>query len=434
MKTVNAFVQSEKELFKASVRSFLPRYALVPFCRAKKMDFSCVVAEDDVIKEGQVIASSAVNFGGRPMNIHSSVPGRVSSIEKCYLPDGHVGMAVKIKLGGAFSFLGKSLPQREWQWESPEELMYSISESGIINTFAKPVPLYSQLANCRIQAGRLLIVRMFDEDPSRMTDSFVAKVYTKEVYTGALITARAMRAQGIAFVVPKKSGIELSQEDFPNMPVFLLEADTKKYPAGFAQNLIHQIKKAAARDSVFSSVNHCGIFVDSETMYNVQQSVVFGKPPVENFIHVTGDCLGVSAMFRVRVGATVESLAEQCGGFKKKLGKIIINGMITGSAVSSLQTVITSDVKSVAFMGTTILSDQNFSPCIRCGKCRTICPEGIFPDLMFRHSNGGKPVGQDLLATANLCSGCCLCNSVCPSRLPLFQSIELMRNCHNETN
>ncbi len=433
MKTVNSFVQSEKVLFNTSVRSFLPRYALVPFCRAKRKDFVCTVSESEDVKEGQVIASSSVSEGGRQQNIHASVPGKVSSIEQCYLPDGHVGIAVKIKLGGAFSFLGKTVQQRDWQWDSPEELLYSISESGIINTFDRPEPLYRQLAGLRIQSGRILVVRMFDEDPSRMTDTFVAARCTQEVFSGALITARAMRAVGIVFVVPKKTQISIQPDDFPNMQTFIVETDVKRYPVGFRQNLIPLIKKAAGRDSVFSSVNHCSIFIDPETLYAVHQNIVFGKPVVESFVHVTGDCLGASAMFRVRVGSTVESLAQQCGGFKKRLGKIIVNGLITGSAVSSMQTVITAGVKSVAFVGASGLADQNFSPCIRCGKCRSICPEEIFPDLMFRHSMGGKPIGNDLLATANLCSGCCLCNSVCPSRLPLFQSIELMRNNNDET-
>jgi electron transport complex protein RnfC len=137
-------------------------------------------------------------------------------------------------------------------------------------------------------------------------------------------------------------------------------------------------------------------------------------------------------LLRVRIGTTIRSLMEQCGGCDRALGKIIVNGVVTGDCVESLDTIITKDVKSVSFVPKSELSDQERNPCIRCGKCRSICPEGIFPDLIYRHCNGGKKIGREMLSTTALCSGCCLCNSVCPSRLPLCQTIDNLRNAENE--
>ena len=275
---------------------------------------------------------------------------------------------------------------------------------------------------------------MYDDDPSYETDSFVAGKCTREVLDGVHIVSHALRAKGIVFAMPKKSSIEIPDDEFGTMPVLKIFVDDTRYPSGHVQSIVHAVKLAAKtpEQTMFDAISEFGLFVDPETLYSAYEAVVFGKPVVESFVHATGNCLRSSALFRVRLGTTVRSLMEQCGGCDRPLGKVIVNGIVMGDCVESLDTIITKDVKSVAFVPSRELSDQNRNPCVRCGKCRSICPEGIFPDLIYRHCNGGKKIGREMLSTSALCSGCCLCNSVCPSRLPLCQTIENLRNTENE--
>ena len=254
MKAVNNFVNSEKKLFTDSVRSFLPSYAVIPFNLTKKKDFKCIVQENDVVKEGQVIALSVKEENEKRLYIHAPVPGRVIGFVHCYLPNGGVGIAVKIKMEGSFSYLGKVLPETDWQWFSKENLLDIFTAKGVTNTFDcsedKTDALARQIENCKLVKNRFLVVRLFDEDPSRMTDTFVAEHYTYQILKGAYITARAMEAQGIVFILPKKSNIKINETEFVGIPIFILEADTQKYPAGFKQNLIGLVKKNAKLSSV----------------------------------------------------------------------------------------------------------------------------------------------------------------------------------------
>ncbi len=435
MKTVSNFVQIEKRSFPDSVRSFLPQYAYIPCNLSREEKFSCIVSENDVIEEGQVIAYSQYGSEEEKVAIHSSVPGSVVAVEDCTLLNGNRGKAVKIRVKGSFSFLGKELKENEWQWYKPEEILALLDAGGVLNTFGKTISLYRQISECEVKKGRFLVIRLFDDDPSYSTDSFIFSKYTEEITKGAVIVARAMKAQGIIFAVPRKSSIRVNAEELNGMPFFSLEVNNKNYPAGFSESLIHLVKKAGKSEELkkFDDVNHFCVFADPSTLYSAYEAIAFGKPSMDTFVHVGGSCVKYSGMFKVKVGTTLKDIVRQCGGFKVPFGKVIVNGMILGFASSNLDMSITKEVKSVAFVPASKLSDQNFSACVRCGNCRNICPENIFPDLLFRHSIGGKAIGRDLLETSYLCSGCCLCNSVCPSRLPLCQIIELIKENRNES-
>ncbi|MBO5607853.1 MAG: hypothetical protein J5930_08165 [Treponema sp.] len=435
MKTVSNLVQNKKEKFEISERSFLSPCAIVPFKHARNLSYTCIVKEYDRVTEGQIIGLTMDENTNEKSYIHSPVPGMVQSIEECFLPDGTKGACAKIRVEGAFSYLGKNLPPSEWQWYSASELLNTIAEKGVVNTFGSGEDLYRQIVRCNVSQGRFVIVRLFDDDPSHQTDTFVASHYTRQVLDGVHIVAQTLKAQGIIFAVPRKSSIEIPSDEFGTMPVFTLEVDVRRYPSGFRENLIHLIKKASKtpEQKIFDRVSRYSLFVDPETLYSVYEAVTFGKPVVETFVHVTGSCLASAAMLKVRVGSTIRSLVDQCGGFRSKPAKIIVNGMVQGSEVIDLDTAITKTVKSIAFVPKKQLCDQVGSTCIRCGKCRAICPEEIYPDLMYRHTLGGKQIGRDMLRTATLCSGCALCNSICPSRLPLCQIIAALRD-KNEDN
>ncbi len=432
MKVVNNIVQSERQEFKSSVRSFLPLYTDVPFNQTKEKEYKCVVNEGDVVEEGQVLAVSSDNQN-MGADIHSPVPGKIVSLLQIPLPNGRISSAVRIKLGGHFSYLGKKIEDQDWALYSPNRLVEIFAAKGVVNTFLNTIPLADQVKSTMDKKGQFLVVRLFDEDPSRETDTFIATHYTREVVTGAAIIACAMHASGIIFIKRKKSPIVIDPEILRNIPHYVLEADSSKYPTGFINNIISLVRKETRGTSerVFASVNYRSLFIDPETAYDGFNAVVKGIPVEERFVHVTGSCLKSAAMLKVRIGTPIKNLVEQCGGFKKKTERIIINGMITGESVATLNTPITKEVKAVLFVPYEFFTDQSSTPCVKCGKCRSVCLENLFPDILFRHTIGGKPVGSQMLAIANLCTGCSLCNSVCPARLPLSQAIDILKENNN---
>ena len=49
-----------------------------------------------------------------------------------------------------------------------------------------------------------IIVRLFDEDPYRVTDSLISKFYFDQLVKGARILAKAINAKGIVFAIDQK--------------------------------------------------------------------------------------------------------------------------------------------------------------------------------------------------------------------------------------
>ena len=430
MKTVHNFVKSEASLFATSVRSFLPQDALVPF---PSVTHKCTVEKGSVVSEGQIIASAISPENVLASDIHAPIPGTVTDIVTCKLADGTLGSAVKIHLAGAFSYLGRKQEHTAWSTFSSDYLLSELSKKGVVNTFAKVESLAAQIKSRASVKNRFLVVRMFDEDPSRMTDTFIATRMTNQVIEGAAITARALGAIGIIFALPQKALFKLDEsveKILSGIPYCTVTCDTSRYPSGLAQNILQQIKKSIAQENKepFGNINHRCLFIDPETAVSVYEAIALGIPVVERYVHVTGKDLPSAALFKVRIGTTLGALAKQCGGLTEKEPNIIVNGLIRGSFVKDMNIPVGNFVKSIEFVDRSPKKDQKFAPCIHCGKCRSICPEGIYPDLIYRYCSCGKIEDDALIETIELCSDCGLCNSYCPSRLPLCQAIASLRS------
>ncbi len=429
MKTVNKMALLYKKHYSTSLSSFLPKSLVVPFNQLSNKRYKCLVGEGDVVMEGQLLAFPVNNDGEDDAAINAPVPGIVGSVVKCKLPNGRMGQGLEIKLSGSFSYLGKKVERRDWNNISHEDILKLLLAKGVVNTFGGHSSLVAQIAECRKKSSSFLVVRMFDEDPSRSTDSFVGALKGKEVAEGAAIIATLMRAQGIVFLLPKKANMAVENEQLKNFPVLSVELDDFNYPSGLKDNIIRFVRKNVKNSQLeyFGDINRDSLFIDSETAFYVQEAIVLGKPLIESYVEVSGACLRSSAIFKVKHGTTIADLARQCGGFKQNPARVVVNGMIGGTMLSDFDVPVTKYVKSLTFLTKSELSYQDFSPCIRCGKCRSVCPEHLFPDVLASPLLFDIPDEEFFSGSTVLCSACKLCNSVCPARIPLAQIIALLK-------
>lgn len=406
--------------FSKAVDAFIPLYTLIPLKDAEGNICIQKAAVNSKVSEGQVLGK----YDAYSASVHSPVPGVLIEYRTLPLPDGKESEFAVIKLDGEFSFKGKKLRTHNWDNLSSVDLCSILADNGIINTFDTPRSIAREILslNDTNRSEKILALRLFDADPSFSTDSFISTKKTKEVLEGAEIIAKALSAKTI-FVLYDKELKDFSDLHYENM-LFIKVPSSKQIMCG-KKNI----------DDILRNNKYpyeTTLAIDSTTAFSAYEAVVLQKPLLERFVEVSGDVLKKNTMFRVRIGTPVRKLVEQCGGFKKRPYKIIINGLIKGTSISNPDTPVTNIVKSITILSRASLPDQKQSHCIHCGNCHRICPVHLHPDAFFDHYYFHTELPEPFLKSTRLCLQCGLCNTACPSRLPLFQSIALIRGELNE--
>jgi electron transport complex protein RnfC len=426
MKGVTDTFFSDKTLFSEAVNAFLPGTAYVPLSHYGMDKMTWAVSPGDRVTEGQIIASGANKTAAAT---HAPIPGIVEHFVSCLMPDGKPGQAAQIRLSGAFSYLGKPVAKLDWESLNKKQLHGILAEKGVLNLFSHPVSLAAEIAALKKKSGRILIIRLNDQDPSQQTDSFIARRYQSEVAEGAAILANAAEIAGVVLLYDKNGPVPDREEfaaQITGAEITLMPLASKHYFPGTVREIIAEVKRANP-NSVFSTIAHTDLFVDPTTLFNVYRAAVFFLPVMENIVHVSGSAIRKPGIFFIRNGTLIRNIVEECGGFTNPPPVMVINGVITGMSITSLNTPVTKYVKSIRFLRRRELPDQSAHDCIRCGNCRVICPSELEPAVLFAHIRGVKIADPAYITSAALCEDCGLCNTVCPSRLPLCQYISLLK-------
>ena len=418
--------------YKISQNSFISKEFIIPLEQEYATDYKNIVEKGDVVKEGQVIAVSTVNSKSKKTSdestfIHSPVPGKVLDILPVYTSSGKQKFAVKIKFGGEFSYLGKKITEKSIENLTSSQIIEELIEKGVINTYN-----LRKIENPGLQiknnSFKNLVVRLFDEDAFRFTDSLVAKLYTNEIIKGAQVLAKAMNCYGILFVTDQKFEKKDELENLNISNLRILQVKTKKSPCGTQKQIEQAFKKSGLKKSSNLEITKNDFFTDASTLYEVYKAVICSTPSVSHLVHFSGNCLFSSCVLDVKIGTTLNDIVKQIGGFAKEPSVIVINGLIYGNSVESLNVPISKSVKSVEFISKTKITDNQIYSCVNCGNCRYVCPSKISPDVLYSYAVNFKEIPEVLKNTVLSCEECGLCNTVCPARLPLTKTISYLKD------
>ncbi len=430
MKSNNPVVSSIIKNYNTSQKAFLPKVVYIPLTQESESSYKSIVKAGDIVKEGDVIAQTEISKG-YTSSLHSSVPGKVIATEPCFSPNGRQEFAVKIQFGGSFSYLGKIQAEKKAEEFSHSEISKILIKNGVINTFKTSIPenLGVEIEKINSEKGpHNLVVRLFDEDPYRITDSLVSKFYFEEIVKGARILARAINAKGIVFAIDNKSENKEWAKNEAYKDIYQLEMKIQRYPCGTPREIVSAFVRGPLNKLCNFTLNKKDFFTDSSTVYEVYKAAALSVPCVDKMVHFSGNCLNASCLLEVKLGTKLRDIVPQIGGFIKEPAHIIINGMLCGTSVKSLDIPITKYVKSVEFLSKRKKSDEQIYSCINCGNCRFVCPVKLSPDILYNNTVNFKLLKETYAASSLACIECGLCNTVCPARLPLCQTIKVLKN------
>ena len=145
----------------------------------------CVKPGDNVT-EGQVIGLAD---GDSSANIHTSIPGRIRSIDTIITIWGSPQTAITVEASGSFPFFRDGF-ESEWRSMPPKDISTLIRKAGIVRLGGSPVPEHLRLPGESDPVTETLIINCIESEPYLTSAATILSSHTNPLVDGALIIQR----------------------------------------------------------------------------------------------------------------------------------------------------------------------------------------------------------------------------------------------------
>ena len=272
------------------------------------------------------------------------------------------------------------------------------------------------LSKKRLPKSEALIVNGFANEPYITSGYRLMMESPGKIVIGAILGAMAAEAESVyicinedAFdaVARMKRTVQKYGKNMGNRrPIWVLSMK-RRYPNGNERML---------RKEVFGREKHSAAVVSVAEMAALYDGVYDGEPWTRVGITVSGEVKSPKNLW-VPIGTNVQDIIDYCGG-KSSEAVIIHGGPLEGHTVDGPNTWVTRETCGLLVLRP---AQAFISPCIHCGLCREVCPQGLMPDKIEAEYLAGGRVSEELRASD--CIKCGLCSYVCPSQRRLTEYI-----------
>ncbi len=405
----------------------LPKLAVVPLGQHIGAPASPVVNKGDVVKVGQLLAQAS---GFVSANIHSPFSGSIAKIDEAIDITGFSRPAIFINVEGdewldtidrTDTLIGECNL-------SSVEITTKVKEAGIVGLGGATFPSHIKLSIPPGKTVQVLLINGVECEPYLTADHRLMLEKGDEILIG---TQLLMRALGVtkAFI-----GIENNKPDallllktlatkYPGIEIVPLKV---KYPQGGEKQLIKAVLNREVPSGMLP-VDVGAVVHNVGTAFAVYEAVQKNKPLIERVVTVTGKSIKNPSNIRVRIGTPAIQLVEACGGIPEDTGKIVSGGPMMGKALKSLDVPVSKGVSGILLFNEREAKRPNIEPCIRCGKCVTVCPMGLEPYLLMNFSEKQMWESSETSHTMD-CMECGSCMYTCPANRPLLDYIRLSKS------
>ncbi len=406
----------------ATWNAMIPARSVVPLLQHEGAPARCVVERGDRVDEGALIGSAQ---GYQSARVHAPIPGVVSELTRLTLPDGRESEAVVIELDGEFQQLGRVVEPRDWRGLNNDRIQEQIFDAGVVGLGGTGVPSHVKYSAPRSTALQCLILNGCEPEPYLSNDYRLLRERPEHVVEALEILVRLL--------APKRTVIALgghtrSAASGVRRAVSAARARIQvhrfagKYPQGDDHVLVRSVTKRAVRGA--SPVSEAGsMVVNVATAIAVYEAVVFGKPVVERVVTVAGGAITRPGNLKVRIGASIGDLIEECEGFREPPHKLVVGGPMRGSTVTDLSQPVTKLTTGVLALTEAEVQAVPETACIRCGRCVRACPMGLEPVRLHQLIAQRR---DRAVTEAGLfdCTECGCCSFICPAGITLAEDLK----------
>ena len=384
----------------------------------------CVVQKGDQVKVGQLLAKAT---GFVCANMHSSVSGSVTKVDKILDASGYPKPAIFISVEGdewVDEIDRTPTVVRECNLE-PKEIIDRIAAAGVVGMGGATIPTHVKLSVPPGRKAEFLIINGVECEPYLTSDHRLMLEHGEELLVGIAILRKALGNP------PAIIGIERNKPDaianltelakgFEGITVQPLKV---KYPQGGEKQLIEAITRREVPAGKLP-IDVGAVVQNVGTAFAVYEAVQKNKPLIERVVTVTGPSLTNPVNVLARVGTPITRLLEFAGGMPEDTGKVISGGPMMGKALKNIAAPVTKGTSGVLVMPEPLALRPKEQQCIRCSKCTFGCPMGLEPYLLYKQAQHAllEDMERDYVMS---CIECGSCSFTCPAALPLLDFIRL---------
>ena len=399
----------------------LPETLLVPLSQHIGAPCKAVVAKGDHVARGQVIGEAG-GFVSAP--VHSPVNGTVVKVDTAGNALGRTVPAIEIKPDETdpLAFSGEGVTEL-----TAEAVKKVVKEAGLAGMGGATFPTHVKLSPPPDQKIEVVLINAAECEPFLNCDNRLMLESPGKVLRGAWLFKLAMGVEkciiGVEKNKPKAIAAlekELSGGAYPG--VFVQPLRTR-YPQGGEKQLIYaltgkEVPSGALPAAVGAAVYNVG------TACALVDAFDTGLPLVQRVLTVSGDAVTRPGNYLVQIGTRVSFVLEQAGVIPEKLAKLVLGGPMTGFATGNLDIPVTKGTSGILALSEAMAEEADQGPCLRCGKCLTVCPMGLSPTQLDQAANAKR---VDILMDLRVrdCIECGSCAYNCPAQRSLLQSMRV---------
>lgn len=379
-----------------------------------------IVGIGDRVKKYELVACAGGNMSA---NVHAPVSGIIRSIAKHPLADGtEVDMIV---LENDFLNEEVSIVSSNSSFELTEEqIIGRIKDAGVVGEGGAQFPTHVKYT---LQGHKIdtFIINGTECEPYLTSDYILMKERIAQLFAGISIVNRILKATDIVLSIEEQNKDLLSAfAPFLNMPEYKkirVKVLPNEYPQGGELQLIRSVTGKVLPRGVLPRDN--GIIVSNAgTVYAVYKAVVEQKPLTERIITISGEESKRVGNLEVSVGTPISHILQSQGLPAIPDDDILVlGGPMMGKNVVDISAPITKGSSGVLLFKKRRISRSN---CISCGYCVDVCPMKLMPMKFEENFRKGK-YSQLEKYDLSLCIECAACEYICPSDVPLIESIKL---------
>lgn len=406
-------------------RAQLPQKVFIPLQQHIGAPCKPLVEVGDQVKKGQKIGEADA-FVSAP--VHASISGKVVSIEALPHPIGADVLTVVIESDGKDELSEDVKPKGDLESLTPDDIKKIIKEAGIVGMGGAAFPTQVKLSPPPDKKIDTIIINGAECEPYLTADHRVMLEQAEDILYGlkAIMKAVGVEKGYIGIENNKPDALKKMNElvkDENGIEVIALQT---KYPQGGEKQLIYAVTGREVPSGGLPM--EVGVIVQNVgTTAMIAKAIKTGQPLIERVLTVTGSAIAEPKNLLVRIGTPFGEVIEQCGGFKKAPGKVVMGGPMMGLAQSSINVPVVKGTSGILCLSKEEAKEYRERPCIKCARCVDVCPVNLLPTrLSYFAKEGMWDEAEEYNALD--CIECGSCSFVCPSKIPLVQRIRLAKS------